>query len=429
MADKDWATIKPERRRLLNIKGTSGSGKTTIVYRLLSQYTHRTPYFIPGRRMPLGYVFETKGRRPLAVIGHYDAGSAGCGGLDSVPTYAAMVEMMKLFWDLGYHVLGEGLLASGDNKQTRALHRMTGGQIRVIGLTTSLAQCLAAINARRRAKNVDAEDVDPANTISKMKAVPATLARCREAGIQVKEADREEAWIWTAKIFGHDPQTGWTVGDSDPTWINKEAVHIKLQTLDERGERVPGLVYDAESNSFRINAKALERELKMLELKNLKRGDRKAGAGTDGALRPRTSYGSMAAPTDDSDPAYRAQYRAWRQARRQERKARKSATALGQPWPPVEGMYSTAWHAQEKARWEAAQVQAEGPEEEGKTEGTDSAGSGMQVQGPVGKAVKPLVAGQGVWTTGYLQRVEEEVQFLSLALADALKRLDAARGR
>lgn len=420
----DWKTKDRNKQRALTIKGTSGSGKTTIVFKLLSQYTKRTPYFIPGRKQPIGYVFRAKGMRPLGVIGHYEAGPTGCGGLDSMPTYAAVTEMIKLFWDEGYNVMFEGLLASGDSKMTKNIGAYVEGKLRVLGLTTTMEQCLAAVNARRRAKDPDAPDVDPANTLSKFKAVPTTLERCREVGIQVKEVDRNEGWTWAAKIMGADPNSGWKLGDPDPTWTTEEPVNIRLQTLDEKGERIPGLVWSAEHKDFRIDPKTLERETKMLELKEQKRKDRKMAKG--GTVRPSSTYGSMAPPGPNASEEERAAYRRWRQARRAERKARKAAQALNMPWPPLEGMYSKQWHEEQRAAWAAEQAKLlDQVVDIRNTEDEESEAGTAPLAQNLGKPLPTVQA--GAWQGPYLSQLEQEVQFLSNALAQALARLEAAR--
>lgn len=433
---KEWNKIKPEKQRLVTVKGTSGSGKTTITFKLISQYTHRTSLFIPGRRQPIGYIFEKEGKRPLGVIGHYAEGSAGCGGLDSIPTYASMLEMAKLFWDRGYHVYLEGLLASGDSKQTIKLNTMTGGQTRVLALTTTMDQCIDAVNIRRRSKNPDASDVDPANLLSKAKAIPTVMENLEKAGVQAKWVDRNEGWIWVAKILGHDAEGGWTIDKPDPEWKEKGEERINLQSLDSKGERVHGIIYDPTANGMKFDQATYDREMKMAAVRAQKKEDKKLGGpgNAAGSKTKASSYASMIRPDDNADPKFLAFYRRWRQQRRSERKARKANTALGKQWPPAQGEYSEEWHAQEREKWQlqyAAFMQAENERQGTSADPITPAQEPTVIRTTV-PAQGPLLPGMGCgagqgWHAQYLTVLEQEVQFLSQALTQALGRLEAAR--
>jgi hypothetical protein len=94
--------------RIINPRGTSRSGKTELVRRILAQYGWQRsadcagagglePMHREGRSRPLGYRLEHPlGGRLLAVLGHYEVTSGGCdtiraadGGLDEIVRRAA----------------------------------------------------------------------------------------------------------------------------------------------------------------------------------------------------------------------------------------------------------------------------------------------------------------------------------------------------
>lgn len=88
---------------ILNVRGTSGSGKTEFARRILVSHSQLgyepEPVVRIGRTKPIAYVLRAKGAAalpPLLVIGHYERGSGGCdtilkadGGMDRVFTLAS----------------------------------------------------------------------------------------------------------------------------------------------------------------------------------------------------------------------------------------------------------------------------------------------------------------------------------------------------
>ena len=82
---------------IVNIRGTSGSGKSTIVVRVCGLYDKKTPHFLEGRKNPYYYVFEKEGHKPLAILGHYES---PCGGCDTIYTgYTDIFNLIKNWLD------------------------------------------------------------------------------------------------------------------------------------------------------------------------------------------------------------------------------------------------------------------------------------------------------------------------------------------
>ncbi len=178
---------------IINIRGTSGSGKTHLVRQLMEQYPHRRVYNEAGRRQPIGYVFSHPEGRKLAVVGHYET---ACGGCDTIPKMEHIFELVRESAMAGYDVIFEGLLISADVNRHVELHKWAqaaGMPMEVVALTTPLQECLDSVNARRAARNPDLPPVRERNTISKFNGVRKSLERLRAAGVPVFEGSRQEA--------------------------------------------------------------------------------------------------------------------------------------------------------------------------------------------------------------------------------------------
>lgn len=148
----------------VNPRGTSGSGKTELVRRILALYGWRRngvgcepavavePIYRQGRRRPLGYrLRHPRGARPLAVIGHYEVTSGGCdtirvadGGLQEIMQRAAD------YAAAGHDVLIEGLRLSSDYEQSAKLAKLH--RCHILRLTTPIDQCARNLAFRRRAR-------------------------------------------------------------------------------------------------------------------------------------------------------------------------------------------------------------------------------------------------------------------------------------
>jgi hypothetical protein len=148
---------------IINPRGTSGSGKTELVRRILARYGWRGSagrheggrlefVYREGRSRPLGYRLEhPRGGRPLAVVGHYEVTSGGCdtitaadGGLDEIIRRAAA------YAAAGHDVLIEGQRLSSECQRSAELAR--SHRLHVLRLTTPLDQCARNLVWRRRAR-------------------------------------------------------------------------------------------------------------------------------------------------------------------------------------------------------------------------------------------------------------------------------------
>lgn len=177
---------------IINIRGTSGSGKSTIIRSVMGMFPVITPTRIEGRRQPTGYWLGDQGdSRRVYLLGHYES---ACGGCDTLPSYDVIYDMVRAAAGIG-HVLFEGLLVSEEVKRTKELENLL-----VVQLTTPIEVCLEGIRERRRARG-DERELNPANTTNRVKTVERACQLLREHGIAVETLDRESAAIRVMELL------------------------------------------------------------------------------------------------------------------------------------------------------------------------------------------------------------------------------------
>src|SRR5262245_515887 len=91
---------------LINLRGTSGSGKSTVVRNLLAQCGCKPIYGVLGPRLPEAYQLMLP--QPIYVLGPYQT---PCGGCDAVQPCDLVHKLIKQYAQWG-HVVFEGLLMS-----------------------------------------------------------------------------------------------------------------------------------------------------------------------------------------------------------------------------------------------------------------------------------------------------------------------------
>jgi energy-coupling factor transporter ATP-binding protein EcfA2 len=172
---------------IINIRGTSGSGKSTIVKKLMALYNTREPQMLNGRRHPISYHCELP-NHVLVAIGHYESNSGGC---DSLPDLDTAFNLIKVAYACKMDSVFEGVMVSGEYKRCLELYK-SGYPIHVIRLTTPLQVCLDAIQQRRAAKGTTSE-FNPARTIRRDGEVTRMTRRLQESGVPTYFLDRDAA--------------------------------------------------------------------------------------------------------------------------------------------------------------------------------------------------------------------------------------------
>lgn len=177
---------------LINIRGTSGSGKSHIARAVMKDLRlkgySKCDVKEEGRKQPIMHWFTKEGCRPVAFLGHYNT---PCGGCDTIPKMERIFNLVRKCHRGGADAVFEGLLISADIQRTLELHE-EGLPLLVCELDTPLDVCLESINSRRRARKPDAEDVNPKNTESKHKGVKSSIKKLRSADVECFTGDRDQ---------------------------------------------------------------------------------------------------------------------------------------------------------------------------------------------------------------------------------------------
>ncbi len=162
---------------IIQIRGTSGSGKTTVVMRTFKNkaFGKWTPIFVPKRRKPLYY---TNG--PIALIGHYESEYGDFGGCDTIHSVREAIDLIKALYKKYRLIICEGLLLSEDSKRTMELAQKH--ELRAWFLSTPLEQCLSQIASRRKKRGND-KPFNPRNTVRRIRPIESARVKLTQAGI------------------------------------------------------------------------------------------------------------------------------------------------------------------------------------------------------------------------------------------------------
>lgn len=178
---------------IINIRGTSGSGKSHLVRQIMARYHQRIRIMEDGRKQPIMYLLNRNEGRPLIVIGHYES---DCGGCDTISKMEKIFDLVRRAHREGADVIFEGLLISADVNRVAALHE-EGLPLTVFAIDLPIEECLASVNGRRRAKaeRTGKEykgDVNPKNTESKHRGVQQSMKRLEAKGVDTRWGTRDE---------------------------------------------------------------------------------------------------------------------------------------------------------------------------------------------------------------------------------------------
>lgn len=154
---------------IINIRGTSGSGKSTIVQKLMLKWN--TDFVLVRGKIEAYLIRSPYG--PIYVIGPY---RTACGGCDAIKTQDEICKLVKKYAKLG-HVIFEGVIVSTIYERYKKLMLQYGGPYRFIFLNTPLDVCLSRIRQRRKAAG-NKKPLDPTTTKAKYEAILRVIDKC-----------------------------------------------------------------------------------------------------------------------------------------------------------------------------------------------------------------------------------------------------------
>jgi hypothetical protein len=176
---------------IIQLRGTSGSGKSHIVRGVLEGAQSRLRIKELKRKQPLGYIARLDCGQ-VAIPGHYET---PCGGCDTIPDLTKVFDNVRLMAGHYRHVLFEGLLASEDTRRTLELAGPGAPfehDLRVVQIITPIEDCLAGIQLRRDNRG-DTRPINPTNTANRVRTIARACDKLKEAGVPVYSTDRDGA--------------------------------------------------------------------------------------------------------------------------------------------------------------------------------------------------------------------------------------------
>lgn len=131
---------------IVNVRGTNGSGKSTVVREFLKRFPYSEIYGKLGPRRPEAYRVQIDAKRALYIIGPYQTATGGVDALGlRVPD---LIKMIERYAKLG-HVLFEGVVISttfGELGEWMANRKRD--DVLVCFMNTPLEDCLKGLKAR-----------------------------------------------------------------------------------------------------------------------------------------------------------------------------------------------------------------------------------------------------------------------------------------
>lgn len=177
---------------IINIAGTSGSGKSHLVRGFINWAEKRgvvKPCYKDDRKDPIGYDIILPKERTIHVVGHY--GEADSGGCDTIRNVNWIYDYIEEQYNAGKVVLYEGLFMM--NMIRGPILAAETNCVYVLQFTDPLAVCIASID-KRRASRGDKRLLKKENTIGNFRRANSYCDKMRAAGAEVIRVRRTEAF-------------------------------------------------------------------------------------------------------------------------------------------------------------------------------------------------------------------------------------------
>jgi ABC-type dipeptide/oligopeptide/nickel transport system ATPase component len=171
---------------IIQVRGTSGSGKTWVAKSLLQKLESKkltlTPVYVDKRKKPLFYKAKLHPYSDdnLAILGHYESNCGGCDNIGSAAKVYELINEMRC-GNLASHNIGqvfcEGLLLSEDTKWTFELAEKLDVAFQIIFLSTDVEVCIQQIKKRRELVGNEKE-LNEDNTRNRVRVIERAFTKC-----------------------------------------------------------------------------------------------------------------------------------------------------------------------------------------------------------------------------------------------------------
>lgn len=155
---------------LISIRGTNGSGKSSIVLELMKHGKWSPQYGALGPRRPEAYHlpgWEFDGViSPTHILGSYHVVSGGC---DQIQPYDIVLDLLEKYAPRG-HVVFEGVIVSSSYGRVGRFMERYGQSAVMAFLDTPLEVCIENVKKRRSAR-ADEREFNPKNLTSKFNEI------------------------------------------------------------------------------------------------------------------------------------------------------------------------------------------------------------------------------------------------------------------
>lgn len=168
---------------VIQIRGTSGSGKSTVMRQVMKGLGGYAAHHVTGRKRPLLYAFNEF----VYVLGHYES---ACGGCDTIGSARAIYELTERLFngpDNAKVVLQEGLLLSEDVKWTSQIR-----DVHCYFLTTPIEICIEQIKTRRSEAGND-KPLNESNSRKRVAVIERARVKLVELGVDCVRVSPSQA--------------------------------------------------------------------------------------------------------------------------------------------------------------------------------------------------------------------------------------------
>lgn len=172
---------------VINLRGTNGSGKTTIIMKLMKKFGVK-PLEEDGKVW--GYKLRTPNKK-VFIVGKYETPTGGCDGISKLDEVCRRVAVMARMGDV---VLFEGFLISGLTSRFVSLAKgVPTHKFKFVILDTPVEKCIKRTIKRRQARG-NLKHFDPKNLRQKFQAVDSSRKYLEREGMDVRVVNHKKAF-------------------------------------------------------------------------------------------------------------------------------------------------------------------------------------------------------------------------------------------